>query len=188
MRYGISTVLSALLFVSAGAQTRQTDNPYVPLIREAQQLIVHVPQISDPNLVNALKVAGNLSVPMRIITTDDGLMQQNGFALTLIVLGLPVYQVPGGGDRRMFMEVEGPSGWNVYDLSEGRPVRRNMLDYGQFNSWYGKNAQRLPRYVPEAAVATWTNAYLGYKLTAGGIRFDQSKKRSAVPAPVTTPR
>lgn len=167
-------MLCAVLFASTSAQSAagSSENQYVPLIREAKQVIVHAPTLSDGNLVNALKVANNLGVPMRIITTDDGLMQANGFVMTLIVLNLPVYQIPGGGERRVFMEVEGSGGWSAYDLSEGRPVRRNLLDFASFNDWYGKNARRLPRYIPESAVAAWAKAFLGYQLTTGGIRFD----------------
>lgn len=170
-------LIGALLTGSALSQTAQTptlrsDNPYTALVRQAKQVVVHIPTLADGNLVNALKVARNLNVPMRVITTDNGLMQENGLVLTLIVLEVPVYQVPSGGERRVFMEVESAAGWAAYDLSQGRPIQRSVTSYAAFNRWYGVNADKLPRYVPQAAVAAWTKAYLGYTLKAGGITFD----------------
>ena len=165
--------LSALLMggVSAQAAAPQQDNPFTSVVRTARQVIVYAPRLSDPRLVNALKVGANLGVPMRVLTTDDGLMQENGLILRLVVLGVPVYRVAQGGDRRMFLEVESAQGWNVYDFSAGDPDKARMFDFNAFNRWYGANARTLPQFNPERSVGLWAKAHLGYNLTYTSVKM-----------------
>lgn len=180
-------LLQGSAFSQPGSQggVNLADNPYSSLINSARQVIVYVPRLSDGNLVNALKVGMNLGVPIRVLTTNEGMMQANGLILRLVVLGLPVHPVKGGGERRMFMEVEGEGGWSVYNIASGRPVKGRMYDYNAFNEWYGKNISKLPAYLPEGVVTAWTRAHLGYKLTNGSIQYAQPK--DPTPPNFTTP-
>lgn len=158
-----------LLFFLFGGFASAEVPRYEQIIRTAKQVVVHAPTLNDGHLVNALKMAKNLDIPIRVITTDDGVMQRNGLILTLIILEVPVFQVPVGGDKRYFFEVETKTGWQAFDISQGRPVAKPMIHYIEFNSWYSKNARRLLKYVPELATAVWVKAHLGYQLTFTSI-------------------
>lgn len=173
--------LALLLGLSGSGFAQQgvpQDSPYSDIVREAKQVIVYSPTLSDGNLVNALKMGNNLSVPLRVITTRNGLMQRNGFILTLIVLDIPTYEVPASGDKRYFMEVESVQGWKVYDISQGRPIEKRMIDYLAFNEWLGKNATKLRAYNPELATALWAKAFLGYDLNVSiDVRVKEKEVR-----------
>lgn len=167
MYHNCSILTLILLFFSGMAHAESLR--YEQIIRSAKQVIVHTPTLSDGHLVNALKMAKNLGIPMRVITTDNGVMQRNGLILTLVILELPVFRISEGGDKRHFFEVETKTGWQAFDISQGRPIAQPMINYIEFNSWYSKNARRLSKYVPELTVAVWAKAHLGHQLTFTSI-------------------
>jgi len=181
----LATVLCLALCLGAAAQGQSSqatsatggvnmrDNPYTTIVRQAKQVVLYLPKLTDGNLVNALKVASNLQVPVRVITTDDGVLMQNGLLLQLILLDLPVYRVSAGGEARQFMEVESDQGWAAYDLTSGQPVRGRMYDYNTFNLWYAANIRTLGTYNPDVTLAVWAKAFLGYTLTFTSIKMQR---------------
>lgn len=183
--------MAALLLGGASAQTAPStpptqDSPYSQIVREAQQVIVYAPRLFDGHLVNSLKMANNLGIPVRVITTRNGLMQQSGHVLTLVVVDIPVYEVPDSGERRTFMEVQNKNGWKVYDISQGRPVEKRMVDYMGFNDWFAKTAPRLKAYVPELALTVWVKAFLGKDLNIT-TTYKVEDKDPTPPAFLNTP-
>lgn len=180
MKRYLSTIF--ILFFSSIAQAEKTLDE---VIRSAQQVVIHLPTLNNGQITNSLKMGHNLNIPIRVLTTDDGVMQRNGLLLTLIILDISVFQIPSGGDKRLFLEIETKAGWQAFDLSHGRLIARPMMNYADFNIWYSKNMKRLPKYVPELTTAHWAKAHLGHTLTFTHIQPKNIEQPARLNLPTT---
>lgn len=160
-----AALLVALASAPALAQAQASAaNPYSAVLLGAQQVILHAPELYSPDLVNALRQSRNVNVPVTVVTTMNGALQENGLILRLAVLRADVFVVPAGGDRRVFMQVRHGNDWRVYDVSGAAPIPGRSFDYREFNTWYGQARPRLQPLNPAALLAAWARMHLGVQM------------------------
>lgn len=147
----------------SGAQAQ--GNPYGRLVLGASEVIVHAPELWQPQAYNALRVAVNSGVRVTLLTTVPGAMSENGLIMRLIILRVPTLLMPPGGDQRQFMQVRHGNTWRVYDIAGENPREGRMYDHRDFNAWYASHHARLPTVVRENAFAAWTRANMGVTLS-----------------------
>lgn len=164
---------------SSGAE-RQAWNRAEAAYREAMQgavqVIAYLPVLTDGSLVNALKAGVNMGVPITIVSSERGMLDRNGYLLTLAVQPMarkltpgerlnPTIQLAYGQiDPHLVLEVQTAAGWRAYHVESGMPVQVPIAQVNTFNVWFAKWARQLPVVDPVNLMREWARVNLGRTL------------------------